>query len=295
MVKLSGKSLCHAAMVGAMLLLSACAGGYSQYYTPSNAFSPADLSARRVAPPPVKPDLVLANWNSPDAGSDLDAMMNAYARRGYALIGSSVFRSTHSQSETDAVEQGARIGADLAVVLPPRFAGTSTSVEPVTLPPPYWYGGGMYYYGRGWYGRPVGWRYGPGPWHRGWHSGWYGDWDWYGPETAWVPVTVSHNDYAALYFVKMRWRFGVLYTDLDDAARRAIGSNKGAEVSVVVDGSPAYNADIVPGDIIIALNGADVINAEDFNRRIEDPALKEVSVIIRRGERTLKKTIPLAE
>lgn len=288
----TGRYLRNLAAAGALLLLSACAGGYSQYYTASNAINPAEVAARRVAPPPPKPDLVLTGWNSPDAQEDLDGLMNGYARRGYALIGSSVFRSTLSQREGDAVEQGARIGADVAVVLPPRFAGTSTSLEPVMVAQPYWYGGG--WYGHGWYGHPPGWHYGHWPRH-GWRGGWYGGWDWDAPETAWVPVTVSHNEYAALYFVKLRWRFGVLYNDLDDAARRAIGSNKGVAVSVVVDGSPAFNADLVPGDIITGLNGADVLNAEDFNRRIEDPALKEVAVIVRRGDRTIKKTIPLAE
>lgn len=278
--------------LGLVLLTAACAGGYSQYYAPSGGLSAADLAARRVAPPPETPALVQVSR----ADGDPDAAIGSYAQRGYALIGMSSFNSSQRQRDADAVAQGKRVGADLVLVLPPHYTGSATDYVPVDRfgpADPYWgprFGPG--FGPRPMFGpHPGPWAWGPGSHFGGW-AGFYGPYDWYGP--GWVPVTVDYNDYVALYLVQVRWRFGAMYRNLNDGERRAIQSNKGVSVTVIVNGSPAYLADILPGDVITAIDGQTVFNAEDFGKRIEDASVKSVRLTIYRSGETVVKTVPLA-
>lgn len=269
-------------VAGLAVLLSACAGGYSRFYNPVSNISAEDLTAKRVAPAPETPRLARATWSGTDPDVDVDWLIASYARRGYVMIGSSQFNSSKRQGEDDAIAQGRKAGADLVVLLPPRYAGSVTDIEPVDMigpPGPFFYGPRGRFWGPygGYWRHPVFW--GPG---------------FYGPGMVWAPVTVNYNDYAAFYFVKIRWRFGALYRDLSDAERQDIGSNKGVSISVVVDDSPAFTADLLVGDVITAVNGQAVTGPEDFGRKINDPATAEVTLTIRRDDKTLTKTVKLA-
>lgn len=277
--------------LGLALLLAGCVGGYSRYYTPSDG-ALADLATKRVAPAPENPRLAHASWSGTDPDVDVDWLVNSYAKRGYVLIGSSVFNSGKGQHDTDAVAQAKRVGADLVVVLPPRYTGSVTDVEPVDMvgPSPFYGPGfGPRFGSRFGPPRPFGWGHG---W--GWGPGWGRRGFYYGPDMVWMPVTVNYNDYAAFYFVKIRWRFGAIYRALDDGERKELGTNKGVSVSVVVDDSPAFGADILVGDVITAVNGQPVSGPEDFGHKIDDPTAKEITLTIRRDDKTITKAVPLA-
>ena len=52
--------------------------------------------------------------------------------------------------------------------------------------------------------------------------------------------------------------------DLTDDLRKQLGSNRGVVVNVVVKGSPAFNADIMRGDIITQINKEIVSDVQRF-------------------------------
>ena len=55
-------------------------------------------------------------------------------RHGYALIGYSSFSSGHRESESNAVNQGERVEADIVVVIDPRYTDSVTTSVPLTPP-----------------------------------------------------------------------------------------------------------------------------------------------------------------
>jgi S1-C subfamily serine protease len=68
----------------------------------------------------------------------------------------------------------------------------------------------------------------------------------------------------------------VYVNDLTDDLRKEIGSNRGVVVNVVVKGSPAFNADIMHGDIITKINDEVVSDVQSFGATVGRYAGQEV-------------------
>ncbi len=109
-----------------------------------------------------------------------------------------------------------------------------------------------------------------------------------------IPITVNRSDYGAAYFVKRKWSFGALWRDLNDSERQELQSNKGVYVRVVVDNSPAYQADVLPGDIILAVDGHQVMNQQSIADLMHTRSGQSITLsLYRRGTR-LEKSVRLA-
>ncbi len=77
-----------------------------------------------------------------------------------------------------------------------------------------------------------------------------------GTQTTMIPYTVNTFDKYAIYFQEMpRVGTGIFARDLNNDEIGALETRKGFVVRFVRDGSPAYHADILPGDIITHING----------------------------------------
>jgi hypothetical protein len=185
------------------LFLTACSG-YKEFYKQAQGATPETVAVMRVAPPPAIPIVERAQ------PGDSMTILDAYAKRGYIMIGNSMFKTGHPESEDSAVRQARDVGADLVLILNPRYAGTVTYNIPITTLTR-------------------------------------------APKdssqalddiTSYAPATIALSDYGALYFVKQRFELGVFSRDLNDAERQELQTNQGAVVRLVVDGSPAFNADL---------------------------------------------------
>jgi len=75
----------------------------------------------------------------------------------------------------------------------------------------------------------------------------------------------------ALYLVKRRYKLGVKDRDLSDRERQQFQTNHGVYVETVVDGTPAYQNDILPGDIITAVDGSVIDGESNLNERLSAP------------------------
>ncbi len=69
---------------------------------------------------------------------------------------------------------------------------------------------------------------------------------------------------------------GVHVNNLSDELCREIGSNHGVVVNVVVKGSPAFNADIMRGDIITRINDGVVADGQSFGEILGRYAGQEI-------------------
>lgn len=234
------------------LFLTACSG-YKEFYKQAQGATPEAVAAIRVAPPPATPIVERAQRG------DSKVILDAYAKRGYIMIGSSMFKTGHPESEDSAVRQAQDVGADLVLILNPRYAGTVTYDIPITIL-----------------------TRAPKDSIRALDD-----------ITSYAPATIALSDYGAVYFVKQRFRLGALSRDLNDAERQELQTNQGAVVRLVVDESPAFNADLQIGDVITAVDGVGIVNAQAFNELFRKRAGKQVAIsIVRRGQR-LEKTVQL--
>ena len=234
------------------LFLTACSG-YKEFYKQAQGATPEAVAAIRVAPPPATPIVERAQRG------DSKMILDAYAKRGYIMIGSSMFKTGHPESEDSAVRQAQDVGADLVLILNPRYAGTVTYDIPITILTR----------------NPQ-------------DSGRALD-----DITSYAPATIALSDYGAVYFVKQRFELGVFSRDLNDAERQGLQTNQGAVVRLVVDGSPAFNADLQIGDVVTAVDGVAIANAQAFNELLREHRGKQVALSIARHGQRLEKTVQL--
>lgn len=112
--------------------------------------------------------------------------------------------------------------------------------------------------------------------------------------THYVPYTVGHYSYAAIY-----WRhrqppiFGALSAELSSEQRTTLQRNTGAVVRYVVSDSPAFNASILKGDLILSVNGITINSPTDLNNRIEGLAGQSIKIDLLRGKTPLAVNVQL--
>jgi len=260
--------------VAATLVLSGCASGYSQFYRAADGSSPELLAQRRVAPAPKEPAV-------DHIGQVTDDIWTAYARHGYVAIGQSAFNSGRPEPEANAVAQARKVGADLVIIIDPRYTGSTTSSIPLTVPKTttsyttanataYGAGGTVNAYGNA-------------------------TTTTYGTQTTYIPMTVHRSDYGAVYLVKLKYSFGARFDDLSDAQRQQLKSNHGAVLKLIVNDTPAFRADFLPGDIVVAVDDAPTYNSAEFQRQLESSAGKTINVTIVRDDQRLSKSVTLGQ
>jgi hypothetical protein len=257
------------------LTLAGCAttDGYSQFYTPVPGATPEKIAETRAAPPASIPQVV-------HAGSSDENTKRRLVREGYAVIGYCSFTSGYRQNDDDAVDLGKKVGADLVVIFNTEYAGSVTSTVPLTTPTTTTsYTNGMATaYGTG--GSAV--AFGNSTTTT------------YGTNTTYVPQTVNRYQYGAAYLVKRRYRLGIASSrDLSDHERQELQTNRGVYVEAIVDGTPAYTSDILPGDIITAVDGSGIDSDTNFGELISARAGRTVELTIIRHGTTISKSVSL--
>lgn len=82
-----------------------------------------------------------------------------------------------------------------------------------------------------------------------------------------VPYTTNQRRYdqTAVYLVKtnQKVRFGIVPINLPPEKRTEIGRNTGVLIDVVLEDTPAFNSNVMAGDILIAIDGKNVKNADN--------------------------------
>ncbi|NOT11955.1 MAG: PDZ domain-containing protein [Methylococcaceae bacterium] len=112
-----------------------------------------------------------------------------------------------------------------------------------------------------------------------------------GTRTTYIPYTVNRSDYNAVYFVKSKAKIGFLTEPLDDETRRRLESNSGVRVDVVVEGTPAFEADILPGDILVSFNSTAVRSVEHYQELLQSYSGDSVDLVFNRDGRIIQKTV----
>lgn len=252
----------------ATVIVGGCAAnGYEDFY--KSVASPEVVAARRASPPPEQP-IVRRSSGAPN--------LAAYERQGYVPIGYSSFNSGEDEDEDDAIEQAQEVGADLVVIVNPTYTGSRTSSVPIVTPTTQtsYTSGSATAYGSGGSATAYG----------------NATTTTYGSRTTYIPITVNRYDFGAVYFVKLHFTLGVSWRPLKPEERQALQTNKGLYVLTVINGSPAFKADILHGDIIESIADTPIGSVDSANSVINKFRGQSVPIkLIRAGNVIVKNVV----
>jgi len=247
----------------ACLVLGACASGYAEFYTPV----PQGPVAAEVFS--GQPALIQSTGNP---SNDVDAMYS----RGFGPIGSASFNGP-IQNVAGALAQAKKVGAEY-VVVSRQYASTVSGVIPMTTfsPQTTYSSGTVNAYGSG-----------------GYVSGTYnGTSTTYNEQTAYLPYSVERFDQQAIFFAPLaREGVGLRAIEISPQEAQRLGTQKGVIITSVRRGSPAFDADILPGDILTQVGGHVVYDREGMLAQFLAAYGSDVVMTVRRGSEVLEKTV----
>jgi hypothetical protein len=259
-----------------VVLLAGCAvNGYEKYYTPTSV----QIASLPYALSVPKTPKVYAH--SEDVRGDSKRL----AENGYVLLGSSSFWGPERiGTKSQAIAEAERVGATI-VMIKSTYKDTVTGTVPFTVPNApqvatvnttgtvNTYNGGYANYNSSSTVTMPG-----------------------GSTTYNMPFAVSRSDFVATYWAARdtsKIRLGINSVPLPDDVRNRLQRNTGLLVAIVVVGTPAFRANILEGDILLKLNGEDLLDTKDLTDKVNRFAGQSVEFTIIRGSepRTIQLTL----
>lgn len=261
------------ALASIVVSLIGCANGYQQFYREIPGATQERIATTRVAPPTKQP---LIDKVPPSNFVDI---ADRYFKAGYNPIGWSSFTSGGNASIEQARQQAINVGADLVVVTDPKYLGSETTTVPITTPT-----------SSTSFSNVNGSIAGAGG-TRSFSAA--GTTTTFGSTTTLMPMTVHRMEYGAIYFIKAKTLLGAAVRELTASEKSALQTSKGVAIRAMVDGSPAYMADLLPGDLLTAINGAPITTVASFSQILESLAGSAVTVTGFRSGAPFTKQIQL--
>lgn len=227
---------------------SGCAtNGFAKFYTPSPGADVSKIVADPRLEHPKGPAVIFASTGN-IAGDNV-----AMGERGYLWIGASNFYGpAQVQTKEMLLEQAAAVHAD-AVVLFTQYRDTLSGVRTLTFVTPPTTTTSVAAASSG-YSAAAAASSATTPGS---------------VSTSQIPYSIDRNNAVATYWVKLdksRQRLGALTDALSDDLRHKLQRNTGIIVNAVIDGTPAFRANVLKGDIILKINGEDVIDVASFQK-----------------------------
>jgi len=261
-------------------LVGGCVNGFEKYY---NAVPNVEkiVSSPYLEKSPTQPKLYA---HSADIAADYKGLLE----NGFLLIGTSSFYGPANKvSKEHAIAEAKRVGAAV-VLVKSTYKDTLSGTVPFTVANPTQYAtvnttGTVNSYGSG--------GYATGDYNSTSTVAMPGGYSTYN-----IPYNISRNDFFASYWVQQnidKMRLGIRYVPLPDAVRTHLQRNTGVLVPIVVRGTPAFRANILEGDVILKVNGIDVIDPQGFDRQLTQLAGQSITLSIMRGDQPVEVKVTL--
>ncbi len=172
--------------------------------------------------------------------NDLEQEVGSLRAKHYVVIGYSSFNGKY-EDRKNAIEQAKSIGASI-VLVNSKYSNTQSTTSAFVIP-----------------GRNA-----------------------FQANTV-IPYT-SHQrrfDQNAAYLVKFKRieGYGINFSDLTQEQRTKYGRNHGVLIVTVFEGLPAFNANIVTGDILIGVNGNRINNAKQAKIELTKSGKSDFSIL----------------
>jgi hypothetical protein len=253
---------------GIAMFSCAIASAFQHAYQPVQGLTAEVIASRRLAPPPPVPAAERAK------PTDGQVILDSYGKRGFVMIGVTTDDGSPASQESN-LRQGQAVGADLVLMLHPYHADEIKPVAGTGVIATYSSGTSVY--------QPVS----PmRPMGRGTTTA-------TGNTSIFVPLVPTRMSTGAVYFIKARFSLGVFVRDLSDAERKAAPIETGVAVRLIVDGTPAANADILVGDVIAAIDGVQTPSSHTFNDIVGSRSGQSIKIVLIRRGQTIEKTVQL--
>lgn len=114
-------------------------------------------------------------------------------------------------------------------------------------------------------------------------------------QTSMMPYSIARYDQGASFWTRtVRPRvLGANVVELSPSDRQKIGTNQGVKVLVCVRDSPAWKANILPDDYVLAIGSHKIQSVREFHEQVHENAGQQVTVAIQRGETKLDVSVSL--
>ena len=214
----------------------------------------------------VEPRIIVIDFDQNSIKEGREALL----RKGYVQIGHSAFWAANA-TEEQLKKHAKEIGAEV-VLHSSKYLRTRSGVATIT-------------------------QYNPGQTYNSSFSGNFGGNNFYGNSTTtsqgsysnqYVPYSVDTYEFAAGYFKRNKnpFTFGVFLRELNSAEKSELQSNKGVVIDIVVDGTPAYRADLLKDDVIVSIDGNQISDFNSFGEAVKGFGGRKMPVtVIRMGQR----------
>jgi PDZ domain len=260
------------------LMVSGCVNSFAKYYKPS-PYADTVIKSPYNAPTPATPPVYAYS-------SDPKADNHRAMEDGYVYIGeASFYANANKVSESQAVDQGKKVGAAL-ILIHSEYKDTVSGAVPYTVQ-----------------NAPVVSTvntsgtvssYGSSGYSSGTYSGSGTVTSPGGSTTYQIPYRFDRNTYDATFWVKRstdKIVCGINPGPLSDEMKHKLERNSGVVVLVVVHGTPAFQANILEGDIVLKIDDEDIIDPSTFTAQLAKHAGRRANFqILRDG---IPKTIPV--
>lgn len=257
-------------IVAIVFLMQGCAAPYSKFYFDQTGG--ADLTKDQKS-------IITQEEPKLFRGSDKEKDALAMSENGYVLVGYSSFNAGNVD-ENGAIAQAKKVHASVVLVYS-AYTNTVSGAMPLTLPDTQTSTTSLY--GNA-YGSGGGWANYSGTATTTTH----------GSKTTYIPYSVNRSDYLATYWAKLKpLVLGVQVQDLTPEIRTELQSNKGVVVSVVVKGSPAFQVDILKGDVIKSIDDTEIYDAQSFAGSVSKHQGQKTVLTIYRNGQEIRKEVQL--
>jgi hypothetical protein len=116
----------------------------------------------------------------------------------------------------------------------------------------------------------------------------------YGTKTVEIPYSNERFDYFASYWIKLKPPIlGLVVSPLTPGIRTQIQSNKGLLVRGVVKNSPAFESDIIPGDVLKKIGDIEIVDFASFREALLKYEGQMIDITLWRGGKEITKNIQI--
>lgn len=103
----------------------------------------------------------------------------------------------------------------------------------------------------------------------------------------------NDGELRAVYFVRLKLVFGATFRNLDADERSRVGGKSGVEIGSVIGGTPASEANLRAGDLVLAMENVPVRDKSDFQNRLKAKAGQHVMLTVYRNGASQQRLVRL--
>ncbi|WP_144162831.1 PDZ domain-containing protein [Paraburkholderia sp. BCC1885] len=243
-------------------ILAGCANPYAQYY--NDRTGGIDITKATGVIVSDTPPVIIR-------GSDPETDYQTMFGDGFRLLGYSSFNGKEGREYQ--VKQQAEAVKAVRVLLYEKYSGAEQTAVPLTLPNTA--SATTNFYGSGGYGTATT--------------------TMTGSTTTMVPISVRRYDQMATFWIRAKPNpvLGIDIRDLTPQQRAILQTNKGVTVNAVQKDTPAYDADLLKGDILKSVGSIEVTDGRELQQLLQKFAGQKVKVEFIRDGKLVSKDIKL--